>query len=215
MRSPYVVLGVATHASRAEIRTRFRELVKVHHPDLNPNNKEQAQKRTAELIDAHDSLLDDDLAGRAGSSQVARDCEVFSLDELRADALHDVFGVTVHLEEHCRADVTADACASDGAVTRALPLATAMRPVIVTSRDDSVSDVKRALQARFGSEWGLAGRRRDRDGVALGWELVHVRHAADGVRGDEDTDGAVLSYHLFLHNYGVEHDDVFHAVVRR
>jgi hypothetical protein len=33
-RSPYLVLGVPTHATAAAIRARFRALAKTHHPDM-------------------------------------------------------------------------------------------------------------------------------------------------------------------------------------
>ena len=68
--------------------------------------------------------------------------------------------------------------------------------------DDSVSDLKRQLEAAHGAAWGLEGRRRDRDGLALGWELVH-------------RDGGAMSYHLFLRDYDVQHGEILHAVVRR
>ena len=57
---------------------------------------------------------------------------------------------------------------------------------------DSVSVLKRHIQAMFQAEWGLSDRRLDRDGIATGWELVN------------DIDGSILSYHLFLSSYGIK-----------
>merc|ERR1711924_301439 len=73
--------------------------------------------------------------------------------------------------------------------------------VVEVSIDDSVLDLKRILQEAYGQQWGLSDRRLDRHGLALGWEVVFCDSA--------------LSYHLFLHDYGVKHGDIVHAVVRR
>ena len=84
--------------------------------------------------------------------------------------------------------------------------------------DDSISDMKRHIQSQYGSLWGLEGRRLDRDGVYLGWELVYSGTHGNCDVGDnmmDGKDGYVLSYHLFLHNYGIQEGDILHAVVRR
>ena len=78
--------------------------------------------------------------------------------------------------------------------------------------DDSVSDLKRHIQSCYAKSWGLSDRRLDRDGLYLGWELVH-RKFVDG-RNNED-EASVLSYHLFLHSYNVREGDILHAVVRK
>jgi len=73
-RDPYEVLGVSRQANDAEIKGRFRELAKKHHPDLNPNDKE-AQLRMSEVTSAYDLLTDphkrrkyDDQYGGAASA---------------------------------------------------------------------------------------------------------------------------------------------------
>eukprot|EP00946_MAST-07B_sp_MAST-7B-sp1_P005122 g5122.t1 len=65
---------------------------------------------------------------------------------------------------------------------------------------DAVADLKRDLQAQFGSAWGLQGRRLDHENVAIGWELVH--------------DATVLCPNYFLEDYGIETGDTVHAVIR-
>merc|ERR1719231_2007768 len=67
--------------------------------------------------------------------------------------------------------------------------------------DDSVLDVKRMLQQTFREQWGLRDRPLDRHGLMAGWELLH--------------DESALSYHLFMHDYGIEHGGLLHVVVRR
>ena len=80
--------------------------------------------------------------------------------------------------------------------------------------DDSISDVKRLLQDSYGDAWGLMDRRLDRDRIAIGWELVQQRVDVGG-GGEESRSLEVMSYHLFLHSYGVVSGGVIHAVVRR
>ena len=66
---------------------------------------------------------------------------------------------------------------------------------------DAISDVKRALEARFSEAWDLVGRPRDRDGCFAGWELVSGE--------------TPLGPHFFVGDYGLKRGDVVHAVVRR
>ena len=72
---------------------------------------------------------------------------------------------------------------------------------VTASRDDSVSDFKRSLQDAYGSTWGIMERKEDRDGVKVGWEVVHRDR--------------VMSYHLFLDDYGMDHGDDVHVVIER
>jgi len=194
------------------IKSRFRDLAKQYHPDKNPSA--DAAEKMSELVEAYDALLDGDLAARAGSNTLIYSIEAFTIDELRADGRYDVYALRIALEEmllegtaephlanHVQATdnkmrapemvsgETAVTCSEEGVV---FPL--------MASLDDSVLDLRRSVQATHGKEWGLAGRRCDRGGIAAGWELVF--------------NGSALSYHLFVHDYGIEHGSVLHAVVR-
>jgi len=56
-RDPFDVLGVTRTASQDDIKTRFRELAKKYHPDLNTQDKD-ASKKMAEITNAYDVLTD-------------------------------------------------------------------------------------------------------------------------------------------------------------
>ena len=55
----YEVLQVARTASGTEIRKAFRGLARVHHPDV-ADNKEQAEARFKEIIEAYEVRADPD-----------------------------------------------------------------------------------------------------------------------------------------------------------
>ena len=59
MRDPYEVLGVSRDASEAEIKTAFRRLAAIHHPDKNPHDPD-AMERFKEANLAHQILSDTD-----------------------------------------------------------------------------------------------------------------------------------------------------------
>jgi len=59
VRDPYEVLGVGRGASEAEIKTAFRRLAAIHHPDKNPGDPE-ASVRFKEANLAHQILSDRD-----------------------------------------------------------------------------------------------------------------------------------------------------------
>lgn len=219
-KSPFKVLGVSPHATKQDIKARFRALAKLHHPDVSSDPK--AAEILAEIINAYDALLGDDLAGRIQGNQLAYTCEAFTIDELRADGLHVVHALRIIYD----CDGSSSSSSSGYASTSTQAAGTGSSageprdtresgenrlvaavdvndvPLLVSaSPDDSVLDLKRALIAAHGDQWGLTDRRVDRQGVAGGWELVFG--------------GSALSYHLFLHDYEIGHGDVVHAVVRR
>ncbi|MFL5822278.1 MAG: J domain-containing protein [Solirubrobacteraceae bacterium] len=53
---PYQVLGVSRTASDEEIRTAYRRLVQLHHPDHN-NGSEESERRFEEVQDAYARVL--------------------------------------------------------------------------------------------------------------------------------------------------------------
>ena len=79
--------------------------------------------------------------------------------------------------------------------------ATSPATPIRTNAYDSVADLKRSLQAQYGTDWGLSTRRKDHERLAIGWELVHK--------------GSVLCPNYLIRDYGVETGDLVHAVIRR
>lgn len=56
-RDPYSVLGVGRTASDDEIKSAYRRLARVHHPDMN-NNSKSSEKRFREISEAYEILND-------------------------------------------------------------------------------------------------------------------------------------------------------------
>jgi DnaJ-class molecular chaperone len=55
---PYRVLGIKPSASDKEIKEAYRKLCLKYHPDRNPDNKEEAEKRFKEISEAYRILSD-------------------------------------------------------------------------------------------------------------------------------------------------------------
>ena len=51
-RDYYEVLGVSKTATDDELKKAYRKLAKQYHPDANPNNKEEAEKKFKEINEA-------------------------------------------------------------------------------------------------------------------------------------------------------------------
>lgn len=58
MKDYYEILGVSKNASEKELKEAYRRLVRKYHPDLNPNNKEEAEKIFREINEAYEVLSD-------------------------------------------------------------------------------------------------------------------------------------------------------------
>jgi len=57
-RDYYEVLGVERQASEQEIKSAYRRLAMQHHPDRNPDNKEEAEEKFKEITEAYSVLAD-------------------------------------------------------------------------------------------------------------------------------------------------------------
>lgn len=58
-KNHYDTLSVPRNASKREIQTSFRRLVKIYHPDKNPDRTEWAETRMRELLQAYETVSDD------------------------------------------------------------------------------------------------------------------------------------------------------------
>ncbi len=97
-RDYYEVLGVSKTATTDEIKRAYREKAKQHHPDMNPENKKEAEEKFKELAEAYEVLMDPqkkqlyDQYGHAGVSQTFKGGG-FSWDDFtHFDDLQDVLG---------------------------------------------------------------------------------------------------------------------------
>ena len=54
----YEILGVPRNATQEEIKRAYKKLIKKWHPDLNPNNREEAERRFKEIQEAYEVLSD-------------------------------------------------------------------------------------------------------------------------------------------------------------
>jgi molecular chaperone DnaJ len=60
MKDYYKILGVERNASKDEIKRAYKRLAKKYHPDLNPQNKKEAEKKFKEISEAYEVLMDDE-----------------------------------------------------------------------------------------------------------------------------------------------------------
>lgn len=58
MRDPYEVLGVPKGTPEAEIRRAYHQLARRYHPDMNPNDIEEAKVKFKEVAEAYEILSD-------------------------------------------------------------------------------------------------------------------------------------------------------------
>ena len=162
-----------------------------------------------ELIDGYNHLMSDEFGKKVGDSRVAIACEMYTIEELKMDRLHDVYTIRILYDFDGEQDNLTEETSSNDSLEKSATnenSETQLNPEVIIEvlahPDDSVSDLKRHLQDRFCHEWGLNGRKLDREGLGTGWELI-------------TQNGLLLGSWFFLNSYDIEHNDKIHAVVRR
>ena len=246
-----------TTITKETIKVAFRNLAKVYHPDLNPDNRprEECEVLMSELVEAYERLLkhddgDDDDSDfleniRVGASnKVALACELYSVDELIMDRFHEVHALRMkyydsdddeneiesgsQLEDEKTTNGGNRGGEDDSTNSNSLPVSATATPFAAAipfkaHPGDSVSDLKGRLESssEFGiQDWGLTD--------CLGWELLALTRNRNkdnsSLREHDDDDedptivaanNEVLSYHLFLDDYQIQHGDIIYAVVRK
>lgn len=94
----YEILGIEKNASPEEIKKAYRELAKKWHPDMNPNNKKEAEEKFKEISEAYEVLMDPqkrqlyDNYGHDGVSQTFRGGGFTWDDFTHFDDLQDILG---------------------------------------------------------------------------------------------------------------------------
>jgi len=213
---PWAVLQLETSASKQEIKAHFRKLVKLYHPDLNPCiDPVMSTAKMTEITEAYDRLMDDDYSSRWGDNSVAFACDLYSVEELKSMSLvYDLHAIEILYQpiSHDHDDsptwnVDRNIISKDLQCESRLP--------IHTDPNDSISDLKRLIQAAKYYEWGFQGRQLDRDKVAKGWELCRENAGEDKACLSSSKPLTVLSYHLFLHSYNIRHGDILYAVIKK
>lgn len=94
----YEILGVSRNATKEEIKQAYRRLAKKYHPDMNPENRKEAEEKFKEISEAYEVLMDDekrklyDLYGPEGVSQKFGPSGFTWEHFTHADEWRDIFG---------------------------------------------------------------------------------------------------------------------------
>ena len=224
IESPYDVLQVKANASKEEIKMAFRTLAKLHHPDLNSHlfsedsndNIIDDNNTMTKIVNAYETLMEKYSASYLSSatdSRVALACEIYTIEELKSSPVFDVYTFRIFYSEHdsenaeCNYNYDEIEKPFDDQNHNHHHQLDPHPVIPITAHpQDSISDLKRYIQSKYAAAWGLVDRRRDRDGLYLGWELVCRKNDGDV--------NSVLSYHLFLDSYGINDGDILHSIVR-
>ena len=229
------ILNLTQTSTLSDVKANFRELAKRHHPDANnPNSSPDAFQS---ILDAYQEALEeyDDYNGFTPTSgKLAVAAEVFTVEEMEGMDGYDVHVVRVALEEAAALPGGGDGNGESSVETSSVVASdvfSTVPTVVHCSLYDSVSDLKRSLQSFHPPLLAIDGRKRDRDGLLIGWDVLH--------------EGRAMGPHLFLEvrrervlqkvpcvrsptnseqpfpcvslhspqDYGVEHGDVMHVVV--
>lgn len=221
------------NASKEEVKAAFRILAKLHHPDLNrrllfdddniDNNDDD--NTMARLVAAYESLMSkysSNYLSDATDSRVSLACEIYTVDELRNSPFFDVYTFRINYnnedDDNRSGDVDGDNDVIIQTPTSAHVQNSHLDPYPVlpinAHNQDSISDLKRYIQSKYAAAWNLGDRKRDRDGLYLGWELLCTNNY-NSTDAKSTIAQSVLSYHLFLESYGINDGDMLHAVVRK
>lgn len=94
----YEILGVSRNATKEEIKQAYRRLAKKYHPDMNPENRKEAEEKFKEISEAYEVLMDDekrrlyDLYGHEGVYQKFGPSGFDWQHFTHADEWRDIFG---------------------------------------------------------------------------------------------------------------------------